>query len=76
MTSRALFNTICEQSKKKKMIRFYVCWFHLSKNCIRSRCALYMFPEDLSTLQLATDSVQEVPLAVKETIRKEFGLEV
>jgi len=35
-----------------------------------------MFPEDLSTLQLTMDSAQEVPLAVKETVRREFGLEV
>ena len=51
-------------------------YYHLSRNCILSRCALYMFPEDFSTLQLAMHSVQEVPLAIKETIRKEFGVEV
>ena len=48
-------------------------YYHLSKNCIHSRCGLYKFPNDLATLQLPTE---EVPLTVQDTIRKEFGLEV
>ena len=30
MTSRAFFNTTCKQIEKKRMIRFYVSWFHCS----------------------------------------------
>ena len=48
-------------------------YYHLSKNCIHSRCGLYKFPNDLATLQLPTE---EVPPTVQDTIRKEFGLEV
>ena len=47
-------------------------YYRLNKNYVYSRCALYKFSDDLATLQLAT---LEVPLAVKELVRK-FQLKV